>query len=114
MSCNHFSDQRSRDSSFLDLLMSHHTSFLHHNRNYDVRREMCLLQKLENGYKCSLCETIYETVEEAVDCECSHHGGPLKVISVHYRSPKQGRHEYPDSIELMMADGTIRTYVSSS
>lgn len=88
--------------------------FLHHNRNYDVRREMCLLKKLENGYKCSLCETIYETVAEAVDCECSHHGGPLKVISVHYRSPKQGRHEYPDSIELMMADGTIRTYVSSS
>lgn len=114
MSCNHFSDQRSRDSSFLDLLMSYHASFLHHNRNYDARKEMSQLQKVENRYICSLCGADYETAAEAVDCECSHHGGPLKVISVHYRSPKQGRHEYPDSIELMMADGTIRTYVSSS
>ena len=72
------------------------------------------MEKTENGYICSLCRTEYETAAEAVDCECSHHGGPLRVISVHYRSPQQGDHVYPDRIELMMADGTVRTYVSSS
>ena len=65
------------------------------------------------GYVCGLCGEEYPTKEETISCEIGHVGGPIRIQSVHYRSPKQGNSTYPDIIELVMADGTVQTYVFS-
>ena len=65
------------------------------------------------NYVCGICEEAYPTKEEALACELKHVGGPVRIRSAHYRSPKEGNSTYPDVIEFIMADETTQTYVFS-
>lgn len=71
------------------------------------------MERIGTQFVCGLCGAKYDRKEDALSCESSHHGGPISIRSVHYRTPDQGAHQYPDRIELIMADGTVRLYISS-
>lgn len=60
-------------------------------------------------YKCDVCGTIYETEEEAEECELQHII-PTAVDTCNYTKDRDGKMLYPSSVFVTMSDGTIREY----
>lgn len=71
------------------------------------------METIGNSYICGLCGERYHTKKEALACEFRHVGGPVRIKSVHYSTPKQNHSVYPEVIKLVMADGSTQTYVFS-
>lgn len=60
-------------------------------------------------YQCDVCGKIYETEEEAEECELQHII-PVAVDSCEYETNRAGKMIYPHSVSIRMSDGTIKEY----
>lgn len=58
-------------------------------------------------FVCDICGCGYYSKEECLDCEKSHENKTvMSVLKVEYKKNK----EYPDTVTLLMSDGSIRKY----
>ena len=60
-------------------------------------------------YQCDVCGKIYETEEEAAECE-EQHIIPVAVDSCEYETDRAGKMVYPHTIFVRMSDDSIREY----
>ena len=60
-------------------------------------------------YVCETCGTVYADKAKAAECEKGHKA-PEKIIRTRYASVSGDRTGYPQTFEVLMADGKTATY----
>lgn len=59
-------------------------------------------------FQCEICNTVYKSKTECIDCEKSH-STPVKFANMKYSSYKSDG-SYPLYIEIVMSDGKVIRY----
>ena len=65
--------------------------------------------KTVQHYICETCGTVYADKKKAQECEKGHHA-PERIVKMRYVAFSSDATGYPQSIEVLMADGKVATY----